>query len=61
MTKRLIRWAEQRINWSPEVWIMFIFCDECSVVIGDKKRVYCWRQKIKNRPYLIAKGRIQRL
>ena len=37
MTKRLIRWAEERINWAPEMWNMFIFCDEYSVVIGDKK------------------------
>ena len=36
MTKRLIRWAEERINWAPEMWNMFIFC-EYSVVIGDKK------------------------
>ena len=36
MTKRL-RWAEERINWAPEMWSMFIFRDECSVVIGDKK------------------------
>ena len=38
MTKRL-RWAEERINWAPEMRNMFIFCDECSVVIGDKKSV----------------------
>ena len=44
MTKRL-RWAEKRINWAPEMWNMFIFCDECFVVIGDKKEYY-WRQKI---------------
>ena len=38
MTKRL-RWAEERIIWAPEMWNMLIFCDECSVVIGDKKTV----------------------
>ena len=43
MTKRL-RLAEEKINWAPETWNMFIFCDKCSVVIRDKKRVYCWRQ-----------------
>ena len=37
ITKRL-RWAEEIINWAPDMWNMFIFCDECSVVIGDKKR-----------------------
>ena len=43
------------------MWNKFIFSDECSVVIGDTKQVYCRRtEDEKDRPHLILKDRTQR-
>ena len=59
--KKRLRWAKEGLNWAPEMWNNFIFNDECSVVIGGAKRVYCWRtEDEKDRPHLIPKGRTQR-
>ena len=59
--KKRLRWAKERLNWAPEMWTNFIFSDECSVVIGGAKRVYCWRtEDEKDRHHLIPKGRTQR-
>ena len=59
--KKRLRWAKEKLNWAPEMWNNYIFSDECSVVIGSAKRVYCWRtEDEKDRPHLIPKGRTQR-
>ena len=59
--KKRLRWVKERLNWAPEMWNNYIFSDECSVVIGGAKRVYCWRtEDEKDRPHLIPKGRTQR-
>ena len=59
--KKWLIWAKERLNWAPEMWNNFIFRDECSVVIGGGKRVYCWRtEDEKDRSHLIPKGRTQR-
>ena len=56
--KKRLRWAKERLNWAPEMWNNFIFSDECSVVIGGDRRIYCWRTEDEgDRP---KKGRTQR-
>ena len=53
--KKRLRWAKERLNWVAEMWNSFIFNDECSVVIGGNRRVYCWRTEAeKDRPQKVA-------
>ena len=42
-------------NWALDTWKNFSFSDECSVVIGNDSRMYCWRREDeKDAPYLVC-------
>ena len=40
-----VKWAKACKNWALSTWKDFCFSDECSVVIGNDSRVYCWRRE----------------
>ena len=59
--KKRLRWAKEKLNWTPEMWNNFIFSDECSVVIWRDRRVYCWRtEDEKDRPQKVEHNAIKR-
>ena len=50
-----VKWAKARKNWALSTWKDFCFSDECSVVIGNDSRVYCWRREDeKDAPQLVC-------
>ena len=50
-----IRWAKASKNWALDTWKNFSFSDECSVVISNDSRMYCWRwENEKDTPYLVC-------